>query len=52
MATKAAKINVNQIKTRDYAMVALINGATKSGAHIDRKKQASRKACRNYRGEW
>lgn len=34
------------IKTRDYAMVAIIKGATKAGAHKDRKKEASKKHCR------
>lgn len=34
------------IPVRDELMVALINGATKSGTHTDRKKEASRKACR------
>lgn len=31
---------------RDYLMVALINGATKSGVHKDRKKEKNKKACR------
>jgi hypothetical protein len=28
-------------------MVRLINGATKAGAHVDRKKQSNRRACRS-----
>lgn len=34
------------IKTRDYAMVRLINGATKAAVHKDHRKEASRLACR------
>lgn len=34
------------IKTRDYALVAIINGATKAGAHRDARKHASNTACR------
>ena len=37
---------------RDTLMVALINGATKGGAAVDRRREASRKACRRpYRDE-
>ena len=35
-----------RIKTRDYNMVNVIKGATKSGAHVDRKKRASANTCR------
>ena len=34
------------IKTRDYSMVAIINGATKAGVHRDVRKQTSLDACR------
>ena len=34
------------IKTRDYAMVKLINGATKAAVHKDHRKEALRVACR------
>lgn len=34
------------IKTRDYAMVLLINGATKAGVHRDNRKHANATACR------
>ena len=34
------------IKTRDYSMVLLINGATKAGVHRDIRKHASATACR------
>ena len=40
------QIDPNTIRSRDYALVALINGATKAGAHKNRRKEASRKACR------
>jgi hypothetical protein len=33
-------------KTRDYNMVALINGATKAGVHRDNRKHANANACR------
>ena len=35
-----------RIKTRDYNMVNIIKGATKGGAHVDRKKRANATACR------
>ncbi len=34
---------------RDYALVALIKGATKAGAHMDRRAEARRRACRGSR---
>jgi hypothetical protein len=43
---KCPKIDPNQIKTRDELMVRLINGATKSGPQEDRRKEASKNACR------
>jgi len=47
-----SKIDARSIKTRDWAMVAIINGATKSGAHRDHKKDQNRRACRSrVRGE-
>lgn len=33
-------------KTRDYLIVALIKGATKSGVHVDQKKKANKYNCR------
>jgi hypothetical protein len=39
-------IDPNEIKTRDYLLVDLINGVTKSGVYVDRRKEANRKACR------
>jgi hypothetical protein len=39
-------VNPNLLKTRDYLMVKLINGATKAGIKKDPRKEASRKACR------
>ena len=46
MTKTPQRLNPNTIRSRDYALVALINGATKAGAHRDRRKDASRKACR------
>lgn len=43
---KPIKLDPNSLPARDYVLVALINGATKSGAHADRRKDASRRACR------
>ena len=34
------------IKTRDYNMVSIINGATKAAVHKDRKKEANRLSSR------
>lgn len=49
---KSITIDPNEIKVRDSLMVALINGATKGGVQQDRRREASRKACRGrYKGE-
>lgn len=40
------KINPNTLKTRDHLMVKLINGATKAYVEKDKRKEASKKACR------
>ena len=49
---KNKKLNPNKIKVRNYLMVALINGATKSGVQRDERKEANRRACRGAcRGE-
>ena len=37
---------MSRIKTRDYAMVLLINGATKAGVHRDNRKHSSANACK------
>lgn len=44
------KINPNKIKTRDFNMVRLINGSTKSYIKKDRRKELNKKACR--KGNW
>lgn len=46
--TKASKgkIDPNKLKTRDHLMVAVINGATKSGIQPDRKKEENRTRSR------
>lgn len=36
---------------RDVLMVRLINGATKAGAECDKKREASRTACRDWDDE-
>jgi hypothetical protein len=45
------KIKGRDIKTRDWALVRLLQGATKAGAHKNHKKDHNRKACRQWRGE-
>jgi hypothetical protein len=35
------------LKTRDWNMVRIIQGVTKAAVHVDKKKAASRKACRS-----
>ena len=47
---KPIKVGAN-IKTRDYLLLGIIQGKTKSGTHKDLKKEKSRRECRNYRGE-
>lgn len=34
---------------RDWALVRIIQGATKAAVHTDKKKEASKKACRDWR---
>jgi hypothetical protein len=46
---EAMRIVLSAIPVRDYALMRLILGATKSGVHVDRKKKASKLACRKYR---
>ncbi len=43
---KPKKPKKRVIKTRDYALVKLINGATKAAVHTDRKKRANKATCR------
>jgi hypothetical protein len=44
--SEAIRIVLSSIHTRDYALMRLILGATKSGVHVDKKKANSKKACR------
>ena len=37
---------MSHIRTRDYNMVAVINGATKAGTHRDNRKHYNKVACR------
>jgi hypothetical protein len=43
---KTNRINPNELKTRDPLMVLIIQGVTKAGVQVDRKKESARKACR------
>ena len=45
-------IDPNDIKTRDYFMTLIISGVTKSGTHVDRKKEQNRKNCRRKCDEY
>lgn len=49
MSKTLGRINPNRLKVRDPLMLKLLRGATKSGAHKDKKKEASRDACRGAR---
>ena len=42
-------IRPSELKTRDYLMVRIINGATKAGVQKDRRKELNRRACRAWR---
>lgn len=42
----ASQKSKKRIKTRDYLLVKLINGATKAGVQKDQKKESSKKKCR------
>lgn len=45
-AATSSSIDPNQLKSRDQLMVAVINGATKAYVEKDRRREASKKACR------
>lgn len=46
---QTTKINVREIRTRDYLMVRVITGATKAGIQTDRRKEEDRKKCRRWK---
>lgn len=46
---KPLKLDPNKIKTRNYLMVRLINGATKGGIEKDHRKEANKRSCRDWR---
>lgn len=46
MSKPADIINPHEIPIRDYLMVDIIKGITKSGIHVDRKKENNKKECR------
>lgn len=51
MKKKIAPIHIdpNEIKTRDPAQLAIIQGQVKAGIHKDQKKEAAKKKCRKKR---
>jgi len=50
---KIKHIDPNDIKTRDWYMVLIINGVTKSGVIPDRRKARDKYRCRNSRNtDW
>lgn len=44
--SKNGKIDPNKLKTRDYLLLEIIKGATKSGVQPDRKKEENRTRSR------
>lgn len=38
--------SLSRIRTRDWALVRIIQGVTKSATHLDRKRESSRLWCR------
>lgn len=40
-----------RIRSRDWNLVRLLQGATKSGVHLDWKKEKNRLACREWNDE-
>lgn len=40
---------MSRLRTRDWALVRIIQGATKAAVHVDRKKEGNRRACRDRR---
>jgi hypothetical protein len=49
---KVKHIDPNKIKTRDWYMVLIINGATKGGVIPDRRKDRNKYSCRGRQGRW
>lgn len=43
---KVKHINPNEIKTRDWYMVLIIQGVTKGGVIPDKRKQKNKYSCR------
>ena len=39
-------INPNDVKTRDYLLLQIINGVTKAGIHRDKRKHNNKYKCR------
>lgn len=46
MGKPADIINPHEIPIRDYLMVEIIRGITKSAIHVDKKKENNKKNCR------
>ena len=44
---KLSTINPNDIPSRDYLMMAIINGITKASTHRDRRKDRAKYRCRD-----
>ena len=49
MKMEPFSIDPNEVKTRDYNMLLIIGGATKSGAHQDKRKQRNKNSCREWK---
>lgn len=46
VAMETLRVDPKKVRVRDYLLVRVITGATKAGVQVDRRKEASRKACR------
>lgn len=44
--SKQQVIDPNEIKTRDYLILQIIQGVTKAGVHRDRRKHKNKYECR------
>ena len=48
---KKTVITHRDVKTRDENMVRVICGVTKSGSQQDRRREANKRACKDWRPE-
>lgn len=46
---KSVKVDPKSLKTRDWALVRILQGATKAGIQTDRRKEQDRMGSREWR---